>query len=259
MSLDQVSEKSSTSSQMSKLKERLDQEVAKRNDVSELSLATPDPLMIAKLHNDETIALICALFAYGNAKQIVKLLERFDFSLLDKDDDLIREALDGIYYRFQTSEDIAVFFIALKRLKRETTLEALFMKGYQTNRDILEGVFSIIEYLKLAYPYESRGYRFLVGSSHQNSPYKRWLMFLRWMVRCDALDMGLWKDVSAKDLLLPLDTHTFRVGHKLGLLKRKSYDLKAVKEITESLRKFDKEDPVKYDFALYRLGQEQIV
>ena len=251
--------KSSTSSQMSKLKERLDQEVAKRNNIGELSIETPDPLMIAKPYNDEVIALVCALFAYGNAKQIVKLLEKLDFSLLDQDDDVIRNSLKGIYYRFQTSEDISSFFIALKRLKKQTTLESLFMEGYRNSGDVLDGIFSIIDYLKSIYPYESRGYKFLIGSSYQNSPYKRWLMFLRWMVRDDALDMGLWKDVSTQDLLLPLDTHTFKVGHKLGLLKRKSYDLKAVKEITTSLRRFDKDDPIKYDFALYRLGQEQLV
>ena len=244
---------------MSKLKERLDAEVIKRNDLSELSSDTPDPLMVAKPHNDETIALICALFAYGNAKQIVKLLQKLDFSLLEKDDDVIRKSLVGTYYRFQTSEDIAALFIALKRLKQQTSIEQEFMKAYVQNRDVLEGIFAIIECLKELYPYESRGYKFLIGSAYQNSPYKRWLMYLRWMVRHDALDMGLWKEVHTKDLLLPLDTHTFKVGHKLKLLKRKSYDLKAVKEITKSLKRFDKNDPIKYDFALYRLGQEQIL
>lgn len=244
---------------MSKLKERLDEEVAKRNNLSELTLDTPDPLMIAKRHNDETIALICALFAYGNAKQIVKLLQKLNFSLLEEEDDVIKEHLLGTYYRFQTSEDIVALFISLKRLKQETTLEKEFMKGYLKSRDVLEGIFTIIECLKKLYPYESRGYKFLIGSTHQNSPYKRWLMYLRWMVRDDVLDMGLWKEVDTKDLLLPLDTHTFKVGHKLKLLKRKSYDLKAVKEISESLKKFDKNDPIKYDFALYRLGQEKVL
>ena len=84
-------------------------------------------------------------------------------------------------------------------------------------------------------------------------------MYLRWMVRKDELDLGLWKGVDTKDLILPLDTHTFKVSQKLGLLKRKTYDLKSALEITESLRAFDKKDPIKYDFALYRLGQEQIV
>ena len=254
-----ANEKSFILSLMSSLKERLDAEVAKRNDPKQLSLDNPDPLMVAKRYQDENIALICALFAYGNAKQIVKFLERLDFDLLDQDERSIRDSLQGVYYRFQVSEDVIALFIALKRLKKERSLEDIFMQGYETQRDVLHGIFNIIECLQKYYPYQSRGYRFLIGRAHQNSPYKRWLMFLRWMVRSDNLDMGLWKRLDRKDLLLPLDTHTFRVGQKLGLLKRKSYDLKAVVEITKSLRAFDSQDPIKYDFALYRLGQEQII
>jgi uncharacterized protein (TIGR02757 family) len=85
------------------------------------------------------------------------------------------------------------------------------------------------------------------------------MMYLRWMVRSDDLDMGLWSKIEKKDLLMPLDTHTFKISRKLGLLKRKSYDMKAVLELTERFRRWDSEDPVKYDFALYRLGQEKIV
>jgi len=92
-----------------------------------------------------------------------------------------------------------------------------------------------------------------------NSPYKRYNMFLRWMVRYDNLDMGLWEKVSKKDLILPLDTHTFKVGQKLGLLNRKTYDLQSAILITNKLKEFDCNDPMKYDFAIYRMGQEKIV
>ena len=85
------------------------------------------------------------------------------------------------------------------------------------------------------------------------------MMYLRWMVRKDALDMGLWSKIDKKDLLIPLDTHTFKMSQKLKLLKRKSYDMKAVHELTERFRKWDPYDPVKYDFALYRLGQEKLL
>ena len=109
-------------------------------------------------------------------------------------------------------------------------------------------------------PYRSRGYEFLLGkipTPKTNSPYKRWHMYLRWMVRHDNLDMGLWSNVDKKDLLVPLDTHTFKVGQKFGLIKRKGYDFRAVLELTESFRKLDFDDPVKFDFALYRIGQEK--
>jgi uncharacterized protein (TIGR02757 family) len=110
--------------------------------------------------------------------------------------------------------------------------------------------------------YRSRGYQFLLGTIPQanpHSPYKRWHMYLRWMVRKDHLDLGLWHGVDTKDLLIPLDTHTFALGKKLGLIQRKSYDFKAVLELSQALQKIDPSDPVKYDFALYRLGQEKIL
>ncbi|RLD41699.1 MAG: TIGR02757 family protein, partial [Bacteroidetes bacterium] len=88
---------------------------------------------------------------------------------------------------------------------------------------------------------------------------KRWMMFLRWMVREDNIDMGLWSRVDRKDLIMPLDTHTFNVGLRLGLLKRKTYDLQAAIELTDTLKGFDENDPLKYDFAIYRLGQEKIL
>ncbi len=88
---------------------------------------------------------------------------------------------------------------------------------------------------------------------------KRWMMWLRWMVREDNIDMGLFFGIDKADLIMPLDTHTFSVGLKLGLLKRKTYDLQAAIELTDTLKTFDKTDPLKYDFALYRLGQEKIV
>ncbi|MBD3825023.1 MAG: DUF2400 family protein, partial [Epsilonproteobacteria bacterium] len=82
---------------------------------------------------------------------------------------------------------------------------------------------------------------------------------LRWMVRSDSIDMGLWSNIDRADLIMPLDTHTFNVAHRLGLLKRKSYDLQAAIELSEKLKEFDATDPLKYDFALYRLGQEALV
>ncbi len=70
--------------------------------------------------------------------------------------------------------------------------------------------------------------------------------------------MGLWSKIDKRDLIIPLDTHTFNVSLRLGLLTRKTYDLKASLELTAKLREFDESDPIKYDFAIYRLGQENI-
>ena len=240
----------------------LDKEVEIRNKYSEISLDKPDPLLIAAYYNDETIALICALFAYGNAKLIVKFLQSLDFSLLDASDEMIKKTLSSHYYRFQNAEDVAILFIALKRLKGVDSIENIFYEGYKKEENILEGLWEFIDTLKSIYPHKSRGYDFLVGSVPKKvsamGTYKRYMMYLRWMVRKDTLDLGLWTKIDKKDLLLPLDTHTFKVSQRLGLLKRKTYDMKAAIEVTQRLRKFDSNDPIKYDFALYRLGQEKL-
>ncbi len=244
------------------IKKRLDQEVKTRNSNSELSYDKPDPLLIASRYQDETIALICALFAYGNAKAIVKFLDSLDFSLLDASDEVIKKSLSSAYYRFQKSDDVVALFIALKRLKERDSIENIFYEGYKKEQNILDGLWHFITTLKEIYPYESRGYKFLIGSVpkklNQAGTYKRYLMYLRWMVRKDELDMGLWSKIDKKDLLMPLDTHTFHVSQKLGLLSRKTYDMKATIELTKRLKEFDSSDPIKYDFALYRLGQEGI-
>ena len=241
----------------------LDEEVKSRNSSSEISDDKPDPLLVASRHKDETISLICAMFAYGNAKLIVKFLESLDFSLLTASDEVIKKELSSHYYRFQNSTDVSSLFIALKRLKEVDSIENIFYEGYKKEESVLEGLWNFIEHLKEVYPYESRGYKFLVGSVPKKinsaGTYKRYLMYLRWMVRDDHLDLGLWSKIEKKDLLMPLDTHTFKVSQKLGLLKRKTYDMKAVLELTERLKKFDVIDPIKYDFALYRLGQEKSI
>jgi uncharacterized protein (TIGR02757 family) len=245
------------------IKVLLDKEVIARNNSYEISLDKPDPLLIATKHKDETIALICALFAYGNAGLIVKFLQSLDFSLLKASDAQIRKSCSTHYYRFQNSNDVSAIFIALKRLKEVDSIENIFYEGYKKEENILDGLWHFIVTLKSLYPHQSRGYDFLVGSVPKNKAsmgtYKRYMMYLRWMVRSDAIDMGLWNKIETKDLIMPLDTHTFNVSRKLGLLKRKTYDMKAALEVTKRLSKFDKNDPIKYDFALYRLGQEKIV
>jgi uncharacterized protein (TIGR02757 family) len=244
----------------SALKARLDKEVAFRNDANEVSEEKLDPILIARLYNEEYSSLVCALFAYGKVESIVKFLRSLDMSLLDADEALIREKLQGRYYRFQNGEDIVQFFITLSRVKKEGSLNGFFLQGYKEPNCAIAGVNALIEKMQQINSYTSRGYDFLIGKVTDkrkgSGAMKRWHMYLRWMVRHDSIDMGLWQGVDKKDLILPLDTHTFNMGHRLGLLKRKSYDLEAAWELTQKLRTFDKEDPVKYDFALYRLGQE---
>ncbi len=244
------------------VKKLLDSELKKRQRDDEFSFERPDPLVVAQRYKDEYISLICALFAYGNAHQIVKFLSRLNFLLLDKSKDDIEKEMKNNYYRFQSSKDVQEFFITLGKIKKNYILENIFLKGYQKDQNILDGLKEIIALIYDTNPYRSRGYEFLIGkipSGKINSPYKRWNMYLRWMVRDKGHDLGLWSKVDKSSLLIPLDTHTFRVSRKLGLLNRKSYDFKSVILLTQKLKEFDKNDPIKYDFALYRLGQEGIV
>ena len=255
---------------MNNIKELLNKEVCDRNNDCELSYDKPDPLLVASRYKDEYIILLCALFAYGKASLIVKFLDSLNFDLLNASDEIIDKELDNCYYRFQNSEDIKVIFKTFKRLKQSDSLNNIFLEGYIKDKSILEGLDKIITKIHEVADYKSQGFTFLVSSPLKrdkqgnikeigNAPYKRWNMFLRWMVRKDNLDMGLWKGIDKKDLLLPLDTHTFKVSQKLGLLTRKTYDLKSAILITEKLREFDNNDPIKYDFALYRIGQEKIL
>ena len=247
---------------MNDIYELLKKEAALRNSAKELSLDKPDPLVVASKYKDENISLICALFAYGNAKSIVKFLNTLDFSLLDKDDEKIENCLQGHYYRFQSNQDVIEFFKTIKLLKQTCSLESKFYAGYKHHNNVMDGLASLISVMYDINPYRSKGYEFLLGkipTGKVSSAYKRWHMYLRWMVRKDNLDFGLWKSVATKDLLVPLDTHTFQVSRRLGLIKRKSYDFKAVLELTQSLREIDPTDPVKFDFALYRIGQEKIL
>ncbi|MGZ8546678.1 MAG: TIGR02757 family protein [Sulfuricurvum sp.] len=247
---------------MRELKIRLDAQVALRNCSDELCDDKPDPLMIARQAGDEYHALTCALFAYGNVHSIVSLLRSFDARWIDGSEEEIAHAAEGKYYRFQNTEDIIQWFITLGRLKRLGGVEKIFSVGYEQG-GVLEGLSHLIETLYDINPYRSAGYTFLIGNPIKKisgtAAMKRWMMYLRWMVRLDALDMGLWSTVSPSELIMPLDTHTFTLSRKLGLLTRKQCDLKAALELTETLRSFDPHDPIKYDFALYRLGQEKVI
>ena len=132
-------------------------------------------------------------------------------------------------------------------------LEEVFLKGYRTG-----GIKGAIGYLNkvffsIEHPQRSRKH---ISNPHKNSAAKRLNMYLRWMVRQDltGIDFGIWNQINPADLMLPLDVHTARNARKLKLLKRKSNDWKAVEEVTQNLKYFDPQDPIKYDFALFGMG-----
>ena len=99
-----------------------------------------------------------------------------------------------------------------------------------------------------------QGVHYLIPSTLKNSPCKRLFMFFRWMVRDDNIDLGLWKFINPQELVIPLDTHVFRVSKELGLTTKRTASLRTAIEITDNLKRFNRDDPVKYDWALSHIG-----
>jgi uncharacterized protein (TIGR02757 family) len=219
----------------------------------------PDPLLIARDLSDDA-ALICALFAYGNVKAMIGFLRSLDFSLLD-DESSIKNRLTDRYYRFQTREDLVNIFVGFAKMRKNSiSLQETFESAYNQN-GFLFALSTLIGLLRDFIISDTHGINFLLSKpfDHQNpkgvSALKRYLMYLRWMIRADFPDLGRWRGVNPADLLVPLDTHTFRQARKLGLITRSNADLLSSIELTKRLKAFDPHDPVKYDFALYRMGQ----
>ncbi|CAD7287032.1 TIGR02757 family protein [Campylobacter suis] len=240
------------------LKDVLEAHVAIKNSGNEL-FSYADPLQVAGRFKDPYISLICALFAYGNAKLIVKFLNSIEFDLLDESEQVIKKNLENFKYRFQNIEDVKQIFITLSRFKKSEDIEHIVQKGFKKNGQIIDGINELIKFIYSLNDYRSDGYEFFYGrafTNSPNSPYKRYNMYLRWMVRDSDIDLGLFKNLPKSELLLPLDVHTHRISLSLGLCNRKSYDFRSAFEITQKLREFDSGDPIKYDFSLYRIGQK---
>ena len=100
----------------------------------------------------------------------------------------------------------------------------------------------------------TRGFSTLLADPLKSSACKRWFLFFRWMVRKDEIDFGIWKFLGPEELIMPVDTHIARIGALIGLTKKKAAGAGMVKEINDNLRECNPEDPLKYDFALTRLG-----
>ena len=152
------------------------------------------------------------------------------------------------------SNDFIQFIRSLKYIyKTHYGLEAIFAKHAETNS--LQNSISVFKKSFFEIKHLSRTQKH-ISDPLKNSAAKRINMFLRWMVRGDnaGVDFGLWKGIPMSKLSCPLDVHSGNVARKLGILNRKQNDWKAVDELTNNLRKLDKDDPVKYDFALFGMG-----
>ncbi len=180
--------------------------------------------------------------------------------------DIRRDAhlFEGIKYRMNTAEDITAFLYLLSvLLKKNGTLGRFFRDSFE--KDDPNIINALSKFVKAFYsedtsPLYGRNIRpfgllQMLPSPDNGSTCKRAHMFLRWMVRGgDGVDFGLWTFIPADRLIMPLDTHIARIARHLGLTKRKATDIKTAIDITNNLKRFDPDDPVKYDFALCHLG-----
>lgn len=217
----------------------------------------PDPLEFLYGYDDpadrEMVGLLASTLAYGRVTQILRSVGSVLGMMGDNPSrfppSLLREKLAGFRHRFTPGDSIADVFQGARRIQeRHGSLGAFVAQGVrrsglvETQRRLVQDILG------------QCGPSSLLPCPTRGSCCKRLNLWFRWMVRCDGVDPGGWDGVPASVLLVPLDTHMWKIGRSLGFTSRKSPDLKAVFEITEGFRGIRPDDPVRYDFALTRFG-----
>ena len=210
----------------------------------------------------EIAGFIASLLAYGNRKMFIKkLYELFDIAENKPLDYILNgdfRALHGFNYRFIKDFDIREIFLILRELYAyDGGLEALFKYGYEQGRKQgCEKFFqTVVDYFYSRVKNQvGQGFYHAVPNPQNGGAMKRMCMFLRWMVRQGPVDLGLWNFMPTSELFIPLDVHVARISREMGLLSRKANDFKSVIELTENLKRFNPQDPTKYDFAMFGYG-----
>jgi uncharacterized protein (TIGR02757 family) len=243
------------------LKEYLDKKV---DEYNRPFFINSDPVSIphlfTKKQDIEIAGFFAAVFSWGNrttiinkSKELMRLMENapHDFCL----DHSVKELKKLVSFKHRTfgTTDLLYFIEFFKtHYSKNKSLETAFTAHGKTIEEILTGFhhyFFSLEHV----PARTKKH---IATPERKSSCKRLNMFLRWMVRKDdrGVDFGIWKNISTSQLICPIDLHVARVARRLGILKRKQTDWQAALELTEYLRTLDKNDPVKYDFALFGLG-----
>lgn len=222
----------------------------------------------------EIVGLVASSLAYGRVEGIKKSVEKV-LSVMDGAPYRFTAGFDprrdsglfsGFVHRFNDGLDIScLIYFARQMIEDSGGIGRFFMKGYSGGDDNVKEALTAFSSNVLALDSspvygggglaKDAGVRFFFPSPRDGSPCKRLNLYMRWMVRRgDALDFGLWKDVDPAKLIIPLDTHVARISRNIGLTAREIPDWKMAEEITAALKELDPEDPIKYDFALCRLG-----
>jgi len=225
----------------------------------------PDPLEFLYDYGDlkdrEVAGLIASSLAYGRVAQILKSVSGvlgkmgpspYDF-LMSATPSSLRCTYSDFKHRFTTGEELAMMLIGAKSvIERFGSLYNCFLSGFNDDDDtILTGLSFLVNAIRTNLNSRNNS---LLPLPEKGSSCKRWNLFLRWMVRRDHVDPGGWDRVNPAKLIIPVDTHMYRICLLLKLTGRKNADMRTAKEITFAFRKIVPEDPVRYDFALTRLG-----
>jgi uncharacterized protein (TIGR02757 family) len=222
--------------------------------------ARRDPILFphryASFHDTEAAAFLAASFAYGNVtslcafvERLIALLEPSPYSFLKQGpvavNTLVRHAP---YYRLHKTDEILAFLSMLSIVySKHGSLYEMFLKSYNKSSTMSDSMASFVGLLRSLV---SEPLTFLLPSPKGGSPCKRLNLFLRWMVRRDGMDLGLWEDVSPAHLIMPVDTHIGRAAYRLHWITTPSLTWKKAEMITAVLRTFDSADPTRYDFSL---------
>lgn len=218
------------------------------------------PHLFSRKQDIEIAGFFAAIFAWGNrttiiskSRELMALMnnEPYAFCLRHTADDLKR--LEHFKHRTFNATDLLYFIEFFKyHYSRYPSLEDAFIQWGESVEEMLTGFYYYFFSLEHI-PARTRKH---IASPEKNSTCKRLNMFLRWMVRKDdrGVDFGIWNRISPDKLIIPIDLHVARVARHFKLLNRPATDWLAALELTDSVRKFDKKDPTKYDFALFALG-----
>jgi len=236
---------------------------------------SPDPLEFPKRFSKpddiELSAFISSIFAYGNIKQIMKILNAIHGIMDNKPKKFIvkysinewNKIFTDVKYRFYSAEDITILFYVLNKVYLEYgSLKNLFLQNCSQNAPTIKKSLTSFSTALLAIASEKRelttGTKFMFPLPSKGSTCKRMNLFLRWMVRKDELDFGIWNEVKSSQLIIPVDTHIAKISKQLKLTVLKNPTWKMAEEITNRLKAFDKNDPVKYDFAICHIGMRNM-
>ncbi len=224
----------------------------------------PDPLEFLYDYDNpadrEIVGLIASSLAYGRVEQIIKsvadVLRRigppYEF-LMNSTPSRIERTFRNFKHRFTTGGELASLLLGAKNaIEKHGSIEVCFKKGCSSKDEtIIPALEKFVAELSNGGKTNMPGH--LLPCPSRGSACKRLNLYLRWMVRRDEVDPGWW-DVPALKLVVPLDVHMHRIARALGFTLRKSADLKTALEVTAAFKEFSPEDPVKYDFALTRMG-----